>query len=158
MQKLLRFGLTSPIVKQDNLYIRKEDMEKVIDRLYSYKNMFEKFRVRPNLDCGFPLCNFTNEQLGWFFRMSGALNFGCGPAIDIKPNMDVYSCFPLSNINKKSLFDFNSIHEVVAFYVNLHDQIRQDVTGVFDDCATCIFRSEGRCSGGGLCQILKFCQ
>lgn len=155
MQRLLRLGLSSPIVNQNNLYIRKEDMKKVIDRLYSFRDLFEKFRVRPNLDCGFPLCNFTNEQLGWFFRISGAVNFGCGPAIDIKPNMDVYSCFPLSNIHKRSLFEFNSIHEVAAFYVNLHDEIRQDIPGVFDECAACIFRSEGRCSGGGVCHILR---
>jgi MoaA/NifB/PqqE/SkfB family radical SAM enzyme len=155
MQKSLRVGLSSPIAKQNNLYIRNEEMKEIVDRLYGFREQFEKLRVRPNLDCGFPLCDFTNEQLGWFFRMSGGIHFGCGPAIDIKPNMDVYSCFPLSNIQKRSLFEFNSIQEVAAFYVNLHNQIRQDIPGVFDKCYTCIFRSEGRCSGGGVCHILK---
>lgn len=154
MQGQLRLGLASPIATQDNSHIREKDMKKTIDRLYNYRNLFEKFRVKPNLDCGFPLCYFTDEQLGWLFRMAGTVNFGCGPAIDIKPNMDVYSCFPLSNINKRSLFEFNSIQEIAAFYSNLHNQIREDFSGLFDECATCIFRDEGRCSGGGVCHIL----
>lgn len=155
MQRLLRIGIASPIVRQNNLYIRNDDMKTVIDRIYGFRELFEKFRVVPNLDCGFPLCKFSDEQIGWFFRMSGAMNFGCGPAIDIKPNMDVYSCFPLSNIHKKSLFEFNSIHEVAAFYTDLNEQIRQDFPGIFEACAACIFRSEGRCSGGGVCHILR---
>lgn len=155
MRNHLRLGISSPIPNQNNIYIKKEDMKEVIDRLLDYRNLFEKFRVRPNLDCGFPLCYFTDEQLGWFFRMAGMVNFGCGPAIDIKPNMDVYSCFPLSNIHKRSLFEFNSIKDVIAFYVNLHNQIREDLKGVFDECTACIHRDEGRCSGGGVCQILR---
>ncbi len=155
LQGQVRLGLSSPIANQDNLYIKKEDMKKVIDRLYGYRNRFEKLRARPSLDCGFPLCYFTDEQLGWFYRMAGPMNFGCGPAIDIKPNMDVYSCFPLSNIHKRSLFEFNSIQEVVAFYLTLHDRIRQDSPGVFEECAACIFRKEGRCAGGGVCHSIE---
>lgn len=155
MQGQLRLGLASPIARQDNLYIRKQDMKEVIDRLYGFRHLFERFRVRPNLDCGFPLCFFSDEQLGWFFRMTGTVNFGCGPAIDIKPNMDVYSCFPLSTIHKRSLYEFNSIQEVAAFYIGLHDQIRQDFPGAFEECVPCLLRNENRCSGGGVCHILR---
>lgn len=155
MQGQLRLGLASPIARQDNIYIQEKDMKKVIGRLYDYRNLFEKFRVRPNLDCGFPLCYFTDKQLGWLFRMAGTVNFGCGPAIDIKPNMEVSSCFPLSNINRRSLFEFDSIAEVNAFYLNLHNQIREDFSGLSDECASCIFRDEGRCFGVGVCHILR---
>ncbi len=155
MQGLLRIGLASPISQQENLYIKSEDMKNVIDRLYSYRALFEKLHVKPNLDCGFPLCYFSDEQLGWFFRMSGGANFGCGPAIDIKPNMDVYSCFPLSGIHKRSLFEFDSLQDVAAFYIDLHDRIRQDFPGVFAQCATCTYRHDGRCSGGGVCHLLR---
>jgi MoaA/NifB/PqqE/SkfB family radical SAM enzyme len=151
MHRQVRLGMSSPIADEDNLYIRREDMKKVIDRLFGYRPLFEKLRVRPSLDCGFPLCDFTDEQLGWFYRMAGPISFGCGPAIDIKPNMDVYSCFPLSNIRKRSLFEFNSIQEVLAFYLQLHDQIRRDVPGAFEECADCVYRKEGRCAGGGVC-------
>jgi len=155
LHRQVRLGLSSPIAHQENLFIRKEEMKTVIDRLYGYRDRFEELRVRPSLDCGFPLCYFTDEQLGWFYRLAGPMNFGCGPAIDIKPSMDVYSCFPLSNINKRSLFEFNSIQDVLSFYLQLHERIRQESPGAFGQCVDCIFRKEGRCGGGGVCHDME---
>lgn len=156
MHGQLRLGLASPISKQDNAYITKSDIKKVINRLYEYRHMFEKFRIKPNLDCGFPMCCFTNEQIGWMYKMSGAPKFGCGVAIDIKPNMDVYGCFPLSNIHKRSLFEFDSINDVRAFYINLYENIRQSLSGIFEECVSCQYRDEGFCSGGGVCHLLRY--
>jgi radical SAM protein with 4Fe4S-binding SPASM domain len=85
----------------------------------------------------------------------GILSFGCGPAIDIGPDMMVWSCFPLSGIHKRSLYEFNSMREIGSFYKNLHAQIRTEIGGIFEDCDNCSHRFNEVCIGGCLAHSLN---
>jgi len=155
LKRSLRLGLAHPIPNLKNAFISTQDIGKVIERLYSHKPLFDRFRVSPGLDCGFPICKLTDEHLGWISRLTGRAQFGCGPAIDITPDMQVYSCFPLSSFHKKSLFEFDSLKQVVDYYNNLHTQVRSEVPGIYAECDNCVYKDEDRCAGGGICQILN---
>lgn len=155
MRRTLRLGMTHPVPGHGNGYIQPEDIGKTIDRLYSYKPIMERLRIRPGLDCGFPICKFNDEQLGWLYRLSRHAKFECGPAIDITPDMSVYSCFPLSQFHRKSIFDFDDLKQVTDYYSKIGDQIRVELPGIYDACDGCIQREEGICSGGGVCQLLN---
>jgi len=155
MKRHVRLGLASPIPGVDNLFISPENMKDVVARLYSYRPQFDRFRVSPGLDCGFPMCAFTDEQLGWIFRVSGPVRFGCGPAVDIMPDLSIYACFPLSTLHKRSVLEFNSLQEAADFYMDLNRKIRTELAGIFDECDGCRYREEGRCSGGGVCHLMN---
>jgi len=71
LKKRLRLGIAHPIPGAPNESIRVEDIGRVIERLYAYKDAFDKLGLRPSFDCGFPLCRITDEQLGWLTRLSG---------------------------------------------------------------------------------------
>ncbi len=149
LQRGLRLGMANPIPGQKNVYLKPEDMKGVVDRLFTYREWFERLYVRPGLDCGFPLCLFDDEQLAWFYKYSDhPAKFGCGPAIDIGPDMSVWSCFPLSNHHKRTLYEFDSIQDVVRFYQQKLDGLRVETGGIFDACDECRFRLEGQCAGG----------
>lgn len=156
MRRHLRIGLTHPLPGTNNSYIRPEDVGCVIDRLYSFRQLFDRFRVKAGLDCGFPVCKFTDEQLGWLFRLNGhtRFGFGCGPAIDVTPDMSVYSCFPLSAFHRRSLFEFDTIKDIQDYYRDLHTSIRSERAGIYDECDGCVYRNDGSCSGGGVCDLL----
>jgi radical SAM protein with 4Fe4S-binding SPASM domain len=83
------------------------------------------------------------------------MKFGCGPAIDIGPDMKVWSCFPLSNFHKKSIYDFNSMDELMQYYQNLHAKIRIEAGGLYEKCDDCKFRQERLCTGGCLAHTLS---
>ncbi len=155
LRRTLRLGMTHPLPGQGNGYIQPEDIGNVIDRLYSYRPLMDRLRIKPGLDCGFPICKFTDEQLGWLHRLSGHAKFECGPAIDITPDMSVYSCFPLSSFRRKSIFDFDNLKQVVDYYAQIQDQLRAELPGIYDACDDCVQRGEGICSGGGVCQLLN---
>ena len=155
LKKRLRLGIAHPISGKENEVIRVEDIGMVIEKLYSYKSAFDSSRIRPSFDCGFPLCRVTDEQLGWLTRLTGHVNFKCGPVIDITPDMHVYCCFPLSSLNRKSIFDFDSYKQIVDFYRKLQEQIRSVRSGIYEECDSCIHRTEGACSGGGACQLVS---
>lgn len=155
MHRNIRLGLAHPIVGKKNIFIKLPDMEAVINRLFSYAPMFERLRIKPGLDCGFPMCKFTNDQLAWLYRFTGGkYDFGCGPVVDIGPDLTIWPCFPLSSFQKRSVFEFNSLKEVFDFYRDLHEKIKVEAGGIFLECDGCIFREEGICKGGCLAHNL----
>lgn len=156
LNRTIRIGLAHPIAGHKNKYIHLESIGKIIYRLFSFRPLMESLRIKPGLDCGFPLCKFTSEQLGWLYRFTGGhYDFGCGPVIDIGPDLRIWSCFPLSEFHKKSIFEFNSIREIQEFYRDLHNKIRTESGGIYLECDNCIFREDNICKGGCLAHSLN---
>lgn len=152
----VRIGLTHPIPYESNRYVRIEDMKKMAAKFLSYAPVFQRLKIAPSFDCGMPLCIFTEEELGILYKTSnGRLSFGCGPAVDIGPDMKVWSCFPLSNLEKRSLYDFNSIQEVVEFYSSVHRKVRIETGGILEECDDCIHRERKLCQGGCIAHFAK---
>lgn len=155
LKKRLRLGIAHPIPGSINQFIRIDDIAKVIEKIYSYRSLFDALRIKPTFDCGFPMCRITDEQLGWLTRLTGHLDFKCGPAIDITPDMTVYFCFPLSSLTRKSIFDFDSFKEIVDYYNKMQEQIRSKRPGIYSECESCIYRTERMCAGGPACQLVN---
>ena len=155
----VRLGLSAPIPGEDNLYIKPEEYKTVAERLASFLPLFEKHNVSPGFDCGFPLCAFSDEQLGKLVRMEKgekpSIKFVCNPAIDIGPDMQVWSCFPLSQYHKRSLYEFDSVREIHEYYRQFHVEVRDGTGGVYENCLDCVYRKNEKCAGGCLAQIIK---
>lgn len=154
LKRYLRLGIAHPIPGSKAGFIHSQDIRQVVERLYSYRQLFNSHRVRPRLDCGFPLCKFSDEELGWLHRFPGHYLFGCGPALDISPDMSVYHCFPLASYKRKSLFDFDSLEQINQHFAQFRDEIKAEIAGIFEECDGCWRQEDGVCGGGGLCQIV----
>ena len=154
MKRNLRIGITHPIPGHEGSYIHTEDIRQVVQRLCSYRPLFETYHVHPRLDCGFPLCKFTDEELGWFQRFQGHTPFGCGAALDIAPDMSVYHCFPLYNYQRRSLFDFDSLEQIDKHFAQIRNEIQAEVAGIYEECDGCRCQENAVCNGGGLCRIV----
>lgn len=157
MNRSIRFGLAHPIPGQENVCIVPEDMPELSKRLFSFAPLLEKENISPNFDCGMPLCIFNDEQLGRLFRMTkGELRFGCGPAIDIGPDMSVWSCFPLHALEKKSLFEFDKFDDIAKYFSEYLGELKKDKnSGIFSECSTCKELINNKCSGGCVAHYLS---
>ena len=156
LKKTLRLGLAHPIVGAEDMFIQIDDMEVVIDRLFSYIPKFERFRIKPALGCGFPMCKVKDHQLAWLYRHTGGgYDFNCAPVIDIGPDMMVGSCFPLSSFQRRSLFEFNSLGEIRDFYGEIHEKIKIESGGIYLACDSCHQRRDNLCKGGCLAHNLN---
>lgn len=155
--RTIRLGLSHPIFGFENAYVKFEEMDAVIDCLFDHAEKFERFRVAPGLDCGFPMCRFTDEQMAWIARNlpGGGGRFTCGPVVDIGPDLTVWPCFPLSGFNKRSLYEFDSLKQVQDYYLQVHEKVRVEAGGIFPECDTCRYRELGQCSGGCIAHLLK---
>jgi len=154
-KRQLRLGIAHPVPGQKTGFILPENLRQVVERLYAYRPHFDALRVSPGLDCGFPLCQFTDEELGWLHRFKNTGSFGCGPAVDISPDMSVYHCFPFSQYLRKSLFEFDSLRQVEEHLLQVRQQFKQEIPGIYPECDGCRAQEDGVCNGGGLCQILN---
>jgi cyclic pyranopterin phosphate synthase len=157
MNRTIRFGLAHPIPGEINTCITAEGTREMAQHFMSFAPSFEKFKVSPNFDCGMPLCVFSDAQIGKLYRLThGMGKFVCGPAIDIGPDMNVWSCFPLHALQKRSIFEFNSLQEVGQFYSQIVTKIRrEEIGGIFETCDSCPDFAYGTCSGGCLAHILS---
>ncbi len=159
LKRHVRLGLAHPIPGEHNQHIPLESFDIVVDRLFSFIPLFERFDVSPGFDCGFPLCRFTDEQLGRLHRIQKgegtSIRFVCNPALDIGADMTVWACFPLARYKRRSLYEFNSLSEVREYYKSLHMEVRREKAGVYPACGTCAYRSREHCAGGCLAHILN---
>jgi len=113
LQRHIRLGLAHPIPGKKNRCIMPENMRTMAEELMSYLPTFEAFDIHVGFDCGFPMCIFTDDEIGKLYKHTfGSVNFRCGSAIDIGPDLSVWACFPLSGYNKHSLLEFQNHDEL----------------------------------------------
>lgn len=156
LNRHIRLGLAHPIPGEKNLYISPDKFKEVASKLMGFFEKFDRLAIEPGFDCGFPLCMFDDEQLGKVFKYTtGRVSFQCGPAIDIGTDLSVWSCFPLSSFNKKSLFDFQNYQELEQFYFQKMVEARQNSRGIYSECFICKSFEKGLCSGGCIAHILN---
>lgn len=155
LERNIRLGLAHPIPGKPNNCISPDKFAETGDRISMLCDDLAKEGITLGLDCGFPVCMFTEEQIGrLFLNTLKKLDFTCGPAIDIGPNMDVWSCFPLSEYNKRSIYDFSSMKELYDYFDSSMSELREGAY-LYDKCPECSYLKRGLCSGGCISHILN---
>jgi len=150
----LRVGLAHPILGAKNSCLSPLEIPQIAERITHYYSRFNEKKISIGFDCGMPLCIFSDEQIGQLYKISkGRLKFSCGPAVDIGPDMNVWACFPLADVSKKSVFEFNSVQEIRDYFQKLLSGNRKEIKGLFDECQDCSHYGT-LCGGGCLTHIM----
>lgn len=156
LKRHVRFGLANPIPGSKNKYIHPDDFKSVKSALMDSLEKMYNLNIFPGFDCGFPLCMFSDEDLGKLYRYTrNAISFECGPAIDIGPDLTCWSCFPLSRYNTKSLKEFATYDELYSYFENVQQKYRKEVKGIYVECDSCKSYENEMCSGGCLAHIIN---
>ncbi len=139
----IRLGLAMPVKPGNNKYLSMEDYSKVASNIIKLSKNSPGITIK--FDCGFPLCMFTLEELSDLNKdKENDFVFVCGSPIDIYPDLTFTNCYPLSQVYRGSITDFEYI-------IKLYEFLTDGFTAPFgiyrDQCTTCsFFRRE--CSGG----------
>lgn len=155
MQRAIRLGMASPIPDSENACLSVEELPQALLRLIEQLPSLQEHRLTLGLDCGFPLCMIPDKDLGLLWKNAHALNFGCGPALDIGPDLQVWSCFPLRRESPRSLFEFQSLQQLQQHFEDVLKTLRNETEGILPECRTCHHRESGKCAGGCVAHILK---
>jgi MoaA/NifB/PqqE/SkfB family radical SAM enzyme len=143
----IRLGLAAPIVGRENTFLPLKSYPGVAKKILRLSDRCLRDSIDLGFDCGFPLCIFSNEDIGKLYKNSVHLIFVCEPVLDIDPDLNVIYCYPLSECQRLKLTDFKSVSDIYTHFKTLiskHDRQK----GIFSECKNCPYHKNGRCDGG----------
>jgi radical SAM protein with 4Fe4S-binding SPASM domain len=153
LQRRVRVGIAQPIVGQDNAYVHPSRYRDVGTYIVGLAEKFHQRNILIGFDCGLTLCMFDEAQIGRLFTISEGLKMLCNPIIDVGPDMDIWHCFPLSEVLLTRLERFNSRNEMVSYYQKHIKPYRS--IGCKPDCLRCAFFRTKQCTGGCLAHAMN---
>jgi MoaA/NifB/PqqE/SkfB family radical SAM enzyme len=152
LERVIRVGLAMPVYGTPNQHLPMSDYAHVGARLADFGDVCAREDVSLRLDCGFPVCMFTPEQIGRIVHGGGEVNFQCRPIIDIGPDLRVWSCFALSGLFNVHLRDFRSRQDLIAHFDRHFEPYRH--VGALPQCVGCPHIRRQQCFGGCVAHTL----
>jgi radical SAM protein with 4Fe4S-binding SPASM domain len=150
----IRIGLAAPLGNK-NEFLLTEYYKEVAEKLVAFTDERIKNRIVLHFDCGFPLCMFTEGQLGKLFKSyMRNFRFYCEPIIDVYPDLEISHCYPLSNVHKKNLSEFQDMGEVYSYFKKFSYGLKEKVKRLYPECHDCVHYGQ-MCAGGCLSTMLK---
>ncbi len=146
LDRQIRVGLAQPIVGVDNAYLPAKDYKAAGRAILAMAQKLIAHDILVGFDCGMVLCMFSDEELGALIKSSKGFESICKPVIDVGPNLDVWSCFPLSEVLNTRLDQFDTLKDIEAFYIQQLTPYKR--FGCMPECLRCDYLRRGQCSGG----------
>lgn len=153
LQRRVRVGIAQPIVGQGNAYLHPSRYAEAGTYIVSLAEKFHARNILIGFDCGMTLCMFTEAQIGRLFTISEGLRMLCNPIIDLGPDMDVWHCFPLSEVLVTDFDRFSTRREMVSCYQKAVKPYKS--LGCKPDCMRCRFFRSKQCTGGCLAHAMN---
>ena len=143
----IRLGLAAPIMGKNNIFLPLEAYRNIAKKIIRLSERCQKNAIDFGFDCGFPLCIFTDAEIGKLYKHMTHLQFVCEPVLDIDADLNIIYCYPLSEYQTLKLADFSHVSEI---YDHFHSALERDDQnkGIFLECQDCQYRLRGRCAGG----------
>lgn len=156
LQRRVRVGIAQPIVGQDNAYLDPADYRRAGTFIVELAEKFHRHDILMGFDCGMTLCMFDEAQIGRLFTITEGFKMHCSPIIDVGPDMDVWHCFPLSELLPAHIDQFKIRKDMVAHFQRITKPYRS--LGCRPECLRCKFLQTHQCSGGCLAHTMKALQ
>jgi radical SAM protein with 4Fe4S-binding SPASM domain len=144
--KQIRVGIAQPIVGVSNEYLPVSNYKTIGTAILAMARVLIEHDIMIGFDCGMTMCMFSEEELGGILTSSRGFDSICTPVMDIGPNLDVWNCFPLSEVLNTRLDQFDTVKELSEYYTNQLLPYKQ--FGCMPECMDCAYLRRKQCSGG----------
>ncbi|PLY01244.1 MAG: hypothetical protein C0624_10780 [Desulfuromonas sp.] len=149
----IRIGIAQPIVGEDNDFLKPADYKATGTNIVAMAEDCASRNIMIGFDCGMTHCMFTEEEMGRLMMKSEGFRSVCEPIIDVGPNLDVWHCFPLSEVLNTRLDKYDIRADVTAAYRKKASPYR--AFGCMAECLNCKHRKWGQCSGGCMAHAMN---
>ncbi len=153
LKKSIRIGMAQPIVGHDNEFLDPSDYHKIGRPIIKMARACVREDILIGFDCGMTMCMFTEEEFGTLTMISQGFRSLCSPIIDIGPNLDLWNCFPLSEVYNSHLEKFQNFEEAKKCYSRL--MAPYQVLGCMPKCLECEYKRREQCSGGCIAHTMN---
>lgn len=146
LSPLVRLGLAHPRLEGGNRSLRPRDYPSVGGRILEFAEAARAVGVALEFDCGFVPCMFSQTGREWLQMPD--LGRRCNPILDLLPNGEFISCYPLATLHREKLTQIVDAAELRRRFTAQFDDLRQAT--LYPECVQCEFRARGECTGGCL--------
>lgn len=153
LKKRIRIGIAQPIVGKDNEFLKTSEYRETGRAIIQMVKECIKEDILVGFDCGLTLCMFNEEEIGILMKCSEGFVMNCSPILDIGKELDVWHCFPLSEVFVSQLDYFEKRNDAVKFYNDLVKPYR--ALGCMPECIRCKYLRRGQCTGGCLAHAIN---
>ncbi len=142
----IRFGLAHPAAGGSNRFLNPRHYQRVGRRLAGFLTAARAAGVEPAFDCGFVPCMFPPGFLQGLGPAAGDVGSRCSPVLDILPDGEVVSCYPLASLAREAMPEDETAEALRGRFTARFAGYRR--LGVFRDCTACEEKKNARCNGG----------
>jgi len=146
LRKAIRIGIALPSYPPfENVHPDPEAYPEISNEIFPFLVECIAKGIKPEFDCGFPHCFFTEEQRALLHEHSAEFVSNCGLIPDILPDRTVIPCFPLGN--------FKTIINGESSWINSRITLEGLIAGakrnhLFEVCGSCRHLNSRQCSMG----------
>jgi len=153
LRKRIRIGIAQPIVGKENEFLKPSEYREAGKAIVQMVKACIKEDILVGFDCGLTLCMFNEEEIGILMKCSEGFVVRCSPILDIGQELDIWHCFPLSEVLISKVEYFSNRNDAVKFYNDLVKPYR--ALGCMPECLRCNYLLRGQCSGGCLAHAMN---
>lgn len=153
LRRHVRVGIAQPIVGCDNAYLEGHQYREAGKRIVKMARSCIKEEILIGFDCGMTLCMFDEAEIGFLMKNTEGFVMRCDPIIDVGTDLDVWNCFPLSNVLVSHLDQYETRNKANKTYKKVIAPYR--VLGCRPECFTCIHLKRKQCTGGCLAHAMN---
>ena len=153
LRRRIRVGIAQPIVGHDNAFLPPEQYRTTGKALVQMALECEGRDVLIGFDCGLTLCMFDGEDFAVLARCSEGFKTVCQPILDVGPGMNVWHCFPLSDVDNLFFNDFQDRQAMIRVFREKTLPYRS--FGCMPECRQCVYLRRGQCTGGCLAHAMN---
>ena len=148
LQRRIRVGLAQPIYGGGNRFVRTPQCSAAGSAVEELVLEAADRGIAVDLDCGWTPCMFSEEFLEHCGELRRTLGTRCNPVVDILPEGEIVSCYPLAGTVRLRLESDSTRDTVIERFEQLQRPFRS--IGMAKSCTRCEYREQGRCQGGCL--------
>lgn len=146
LRKAIRIGIALPSYSpSNNTYLSPAAYPRISSEIFPFLVECIRKGIKPEFDCGFPYCFFTDEQREYSSLHSVHFASLCGIIPDLLPDHSAIPCFPLAHA-RVDLHGQSSWSEVISGLEKKVAGMKMNL--IFAHCQGCTYLQEAICSGG----------
>ena len=146
LARTVRLGLAHSSLSGSNHFLHPRHYAEAGSRLARFAARALEMGVELKLDCGFVACMFSPEELEALGDAVEHVGSRCNPILDILPDGEVVSCYPLASFHREPLPDHHDASWLRARFVEKLKPF--ETLGVFRQCSSCALKGDDKCNGG----------
>lgn len=153
LARTVRLGIAHPSLHASNTFLHPRHYSQVGQRVTDFAVQAHLHQIELEFDCGWVPCMFPPESFEALNKSPGDIGQRCNPILDILPNGQVISCFPLRDHQQEHINDYSNCRELRSAFSNT--QRKERVAMLYTTCRTCKWRIQGDCTGGCLAASMR---